>query len=368
MDEIEIWAIEESQVVSVERSKMELESTLEDTLAAHPSMLLPNLKLVGRQMPVAEGYLDLLGVDDEGKLTVFELKRGTISRDAVAQVIDYGSALEAMSETDLAKRIDENSGQNGIDDIGDFVEWYRDEFGKSLDSLRPLRMFLVGLGTDETAKRMVDYLVDRGVDVSLLTFYGFEYSGNTLLARQVQVESVQSTLSSGTAKAERSRVLAKRAEELGVDDLLASAKQMILDTWKKVVQGKRSGLYEDPGVYGITFKLPVRRESGAISSLAFISIALTQEPSGINGIAVRFYPRAIDLCKEKFDQLDQEDGYHVMQSPPNAQVTERVKEEVFFLMDSFDEWEVRREKLKELTLVVFEAWMDAEESRGPAGA
>ena len=363
MEEIEIWAIQDTQVVSVERTKMDLESSLEDTLVAHPKMLLPNLTLVGRQMPVTDGYLDLLGVDDEGKLAVFELKRGALSRDAVAQVIDYGSALEAMSETDLAKRIADNSGRRGIDKIEDFAEWYRVEFGKSLDSLRPLRMFMVGLGTDETTRRMVDFLADRGVDVSLLTFYGFDYGGRTLLAKQVQVESALSNSSSSIAKAERLRILEKRAKELGIDDLWEAAKQMILDAWNKAVQGKRSGLYEDPRVYGITFKLPVRRESGAISSLAFVSIELAQEPSGI---AVRYYPRAIDLCKEMFDRLDQEEGYFITRAPPNAATTERVEEEVFVLLDSFEEWEARREKLEELTRAVYAAWMEAEESQGTA--
>ncbi len=362
MEEIEIWAIEDSEVVPVERAKMDLESSLEDTLAANPRMLLPNLKLVGRQMPVADGFLDLLGVDDEGKLAVFELKRGTLTRDAVAQVIDYGSALEAMSETELARRVVDNSGSRDIDKIEDFEEWYREEFGESLDLLRPLSMFLVGLGADETTRRMVDFLAEAGLDISLISFYGFDYGDKTLLVKQVQVESALSSITSNLAKAERLSALEKRAEELAASDLWKNAKHLIWDDWHRIVQGKNSGLYEDPRANGITFKLPVRKESGATSSLAFLAIELINEPSGIE---IVYYPRAVDLCKDKFDQHNNGNGSFESRRPLHAAKTERVDEEVFLRLGSIDELEERKEVLSELTQDVFRSWMMGVENPRP---
>ena len=96
MDEVKIWAIEDtSTIVELQsRGRMEAESLLEDTLVANPDLLLPGLKLVGRQIPTAGGPLDLLGVDEDGRLSLFELKRGTLTREAVAQVIDYAADLE----------------------------------------------------------------------------------------------------------------------------------------------------------------------------------------------------------------------------------------------------------------------------------
>ena len=55
--------------------------------------------------------------------------------------------------------------------------------------MRPLRMFLVGLGADERAERMVDFLANNsGMDISLITFPRFRIRGKTLFARQVHVE------------------------------------------------------------------------------------------------------------------------------------------------------------------------------------
>ncbi len=104
MKEVRIWALEDaSTVVELQsRGQVEAESLLEETLVANPDLLLPGLKLVGRQIPTAGGPLDLLGVDEDGRLCLFELKRGTLTREAVAQVIDYAADLETRDPADLA--------------------------------------------------------------------------------------------------------------------------------------------------------------------------------------------------------------------------------------------------------------------------
>ena len=74
-------------------------------------------------------------MDEDGRLVVFELKRGTLSRDAVAQIIDYASDLDAKTDIALAEHIAANSGVSGIERIEDFEEWYGENTeGQSLDS------------------------------------------------------------------------------------------------------------------------------------------------------------------------------------------------------------------------------------------
>lgn len=160
-DELQIWALdgagEATQVEPTNRAESEL--ALEETLVNNPEMLMPDLELVGRQTPTDGGPLDLLGVDGYGQLAVFELKRGTLTREAVTQVVDYGSFLESMSDAELAEHIAVRSGNLGIEAIEDFEDWHRQRFpDQQLASLRPVRMALVGLGADERATRMVDFL------------------------------------------------------------------------------------------------------------------------------------------------------------------------------------------------------------------
>ena len=72
---------------------------------------------------------------------------------------------------------------------------------------------------------MVDYLAEHGIDISLLTFYGFEYRGKTLLAKQVQV-AAKEEVAPGRSREELWRSLKSLAREVGVDDLVAAAREM----------------------------------------------------------------------------------------------------------------------------------------------
>lgn len=81
----------------------ETEQHLEDLLVSSPDLLMNNLTLIGRQVPTAGGPLDLLGIDSDGEPVVFELKRGTLTREAVAQVLDYASDFADMDEDRFAR-------------------------------------------------------------------------------------------------------------------------------------------------------------------------------------------------------------------------------------------------------------------------
>ena len=189
-DDFGIWELDETTKGArrlEETARAETEALLEDVFVRNPSLLMPGLELVGRQVPTSNGSLDLLGLDSEGRLVVFELKRGTLTRQAVAQAIDYASWLDSLDDDELWVRIAENSGRNGIDDIENFEAWYDDHDNwDSLESLRPVRIVLVGLGADEAALRMARWLAKKGVKIDLLTFLGYRHGDRVLLARQLE--------------------------------------------------------------------------------------------------------------------------------------------------------------------------------------
>ena len=185
---------------------------------------------------------------------MFELKRGNLSREAVAQIIDYASDLEAMAPDALAKHISDKSGGK----IEDFQEWHRERYGEPQEGWSPIRMFLVGLGTDDTTERMVKFLANSGMDISLLTFYGFEYEGKTLLAKQERVEGGADSQTQPSARylraVEKKARLDARLETLGVSELFQHAREMFKDAWP--------GSLEYPGPTAVGVYLRVRLESG----------------------------------------------------------------------------------------------------------
>ena len=167
MEETRIWAIEKTAATPLAAAgKIEAEVLLEDILVGNPTMLEQGLHLVGRQIPAAGGRLDLLGIDSKGRLVVLELKRGSLSRDAVAQVVDYASHLNSMEPGELSSHIVEQSGHHGIKKIEDFDDWYSDNMPEDTNTLMPPRMILVGLGVDEKTDRMVEFMASSGMEIS----------------------------------------------------------------------------------------------------------------------------------------------------------------------------------------------------------
>lgn len=229
MKDIQVWNVSEpggaiTASLCDAMDRTDTEKKLEDLLVEVPQ-ILGDVVLVGRQTATDGGPLDLLGVDAEGRLVVFELKRGALTRDAVAQVVDYVSFLAEMDAQTLARHIEGRSGTGGIPKIEDFDAWHKEQFGSDAYTETP-RAVLVGLGVDDTTRRMVDFLASAGMEVSLLTFHAFKAVDGFLLARHVEVHQAVKPKATGRkyTKSENQQFLTALADSLGVKTLLESMK------------------------------------------------------------------------------------------------------------------------------------------------
>ena len=343
-EEVNIWAIDdENAATSLESKKqVETEALLEEILVKNPGLLLPGLRLVGRQTPTAGGPLDLLGVDEDGRLVVFELKRGILAREAVAQIIDYASYLNGLDPDALARLISENSGKHGIEEIEDYLEWHSGEF-ESLDVLRPLRMCLVGLGADESTERMTAFLAENSsMDISLITFHGFERDGQTLLARRVHVEGT-SALEPRSARrylteTERGEALQKRLEEYGVSNLFDAVRERFRENWPRCA--------EYIGTWSVGFHLRVQDQEGyRTRSYARVQI----EEHGEMTISVVFYGRTTRLCPEAFEEAKEVLAHEYKSS------SDPLYDLLRFPLD-MEGWEIHQDRLIALIQAVYQAW------------
>ena len=353
MEEIEVWTVDGSQVSRLAKSnQMESELLLEDVLVENPGLLLEDLILVGRQTPTEGGPLDLLGVDGDGRLVVFELKRGTLNREAVAQIIDYASDLDRMTMDELSEHISQNSGMHGIEEIEDFREWYAQDIG-DMESLKPMRLFLIGLGTDDRTERMVRFLAENsGMDISLLTFHGFRYDGKTILAKQVEVEATAELDRRPTNKyvsvAERRATLERWIEESGMSEQFAAVRNMFREHWPESSTS--------PQMYGLSIQLRRQAGSGRRASYAYIQVWK-------GGIGIVFHPKAKELCLDEFGQRVQEIRYDTW--PQDRDPLEDSQSSIVFKVNA-EEWEKHKESLTTLVRAVYEAWenQDAEGGTG----
>ena len=357
MDEVKMWTIEGSKVKPVlSIGGMDRERRLEEILVNNPELLMPGLTLVGRQTRTESGPLDLLGVDSDGRLVVFELKRGRLSREAIAQIIDYASYLEGMDLDTLIKHISDKSGAHGIDEIDDFEEWYTENTdAEDLESLRPLRMFLVGLGADDTTERMVNFLAKHGVDISLLTFYGFTYEDKTLLVRQVHQEDSDEVASVPVPRRRRLSSQEYRAsldssvEKYGVSELFSVAGKMFQENWRNP--------RERSNVHGLNFSLPNRSEKGRRTSIRSARLGVKEHE-----LEVCFFPHALRLCMDDFKEPIQEIPFRTwprdLEDNAREDLNTALKKddnlEIQFLLDKTD-WETHKEKLDKLTHALYDA-------------
>ena len=359
-EELKIWAVEGAgKVTPVEQaSHTETENLFEDMLVKNPGMLMPGLELVGRQTPTDGGPLDLLGVDTDGQLVVFELKRGELARDAVTQIIDYTSGLEAMGDDELTAHIAQRSGQHGIDEIEDFGDWYVQRFREQpLSSLKPIKMMLVGLGADARATRMVDFLADRGVHISLLTFHGYKHDGKTLLARQVRAEPEGTEAARGyRSREERCRAVNEFAKDQGVDEIFSEAVKEFLKVTPPCTQYIRKD--------GYTFyaEQPLRLPEHEKRFSTPLSLRITRDGK----IRATFFPISVHLCKAEFQKAERSSLFK-QERPPNAPRTNDVSEQWYCILDRSG-WDTHKAKLLKLASDVSTAWNEAVQSVGPPAA
>ena len=248
MEEIRLWKSGPGKSVrSMEAvSQLDTEIELEEMLVAHPELLETGLTLVGRQTPTAGGWLDLLGVDRDGRLVIFELKRGTIGRDAVAQVLDYASDISAMTVDALVEHVAIHSGRGGVKPMSDFRGWYEENF---VDFQRrfPVRMALVGLGVDETALRIARFLESGGHPIEMITFHAFRDAKSTLLARQLPIQPTTDAGGRAT-KTQRWERVRQHVEESGLTDLFGTVRNAILEELPE-------GVIEDPLRVGVSLRV-----------------------------------------------------------------------------------------------------------------
>lgn len=99
---MDLWQVADGKLEEISTSKLDLEKNLEDWIREDSSILGMEVLLIGQQV-ITEfgGRIDLLGIDRQGDLIIFELKRDLTPRDVVAQVIDYAAWVKNLTYNEL---------------------------------------------------------------------------------------------------------------------------------------------------------------------------------------------------------------------------------------------------------------------------
>lgn len=167
------------------------ESKLEQLLHEIPTLLLDErILLIGRQVSVETGTLDLLGIDKYGNVVVFELKKGDSGSGSasegsiLSQPQQYAQSLQWFSYDDLndvyeeyqTERDSKNRSDMSVPDDGSLLDAVGTHFGTAPDPERfnqHQRMVIVAENiTDRTAAN-ARYLRDEGLHLQCVEVQRF---------------------------------------------------------------------------------------------------------------------------------------------------------------------------------------------------
>ncbi|MGW3818106.1 endonuclease NucS domain-containing protein [Streptomyces sp. NPDC005046] len=199
--EFGLWRVDDKPV-RVATRPMPLESRLEELIEADPGILGHPLLLIGRQVLTQHGkVVDLLGMDAEGSLHVLELKRDRTPREVVAQVLDYGSWVQELTNDQIRDIYASYARSRGLAEELD--EAFALRFGgtppEALNSTHALT--IVASEIDAVTERIVTYLASGfQVPVNVLFFRYFEDDGRSYLARTWLIDEVEAVAPSTGAK------------------------------------------------------------------------------------------------------------------------------------------------------------------------
>jgi Holliday junction resolvase-like predicted endonuclease len=179
-----LWIVGDRNLKRLERARPRFESDLEDWIERDPSLLGDGLKIVGRQVRLDSGPLDLLAIDAQGRWVVIELKREHLRRRVLAQAFDYASSIASMDATQLRRTVEPYLASHPDPELAALVE---DTLSSEVEGNREVAVVVAGLRADDQLQRMNDFLASRhGVPISMVILSGFELpDGSLALIREV---------------------------------------------------------------------------------------------------------------------------------------------------------------------------------------
>ncbi|MDE0260275.1 MAG: endonuclease NucS [Gammaproteobacteria bacterium] len=221
MTRLAVWTMDASnedsspqpQPKKVGRSHIQLEKQLEDWIVNDVTLIGEGLTLVGRQVSIDDGRLDLLAIDSQDRWVVIEVKPGMLGSRALGQAIYYAASLARLGADELFGKLEGGLGRFG--DAKVLAPRVRELLADEGEE-REIALLLVGAGIHPGLERVGEFLGRFGIAIEVVSFEVFRLDdGPQLLIREVVEEPVQPASRKRRYTVEAIRQL---AVEAGVDE------------------------------------------------------------------------------------------------------------------------------------------------------
>ena len=182
--EAKVWRVDSDRPERLEPSRLDEEKRLEDWICRDAGLISDKLLVIGRQISMSGGTLDLLAVDEEANLVIVELKRDRTPRDVVAQTLDYASCIQDFGRDDV-ERHTRDFLQMEFDEA--FMRRFGHDAPETVNGRH--RMYIVAASLDSATRRIVEYLSRvHGVDINAAPFSYFNTQEGEFVARSTLLD------------------------------------------------------------------------------------------------------------------------------------------------------------------------------------
>lgn len=185
-----------AELIEASKTKLNLEKHLESWLEQSPCAIAqePILIIGRRSTALLEDrniFPDLLGLDKDGNIVIVELKKGKTPREVVAQLLEYASWANDLSDDEIHDIASQYFLSNTEYEDKSLRELFPDVFETDeIPSLNSrLRMFIAAEQISPSISRVCRFLrMEHGVDVNCIEFSIYQTeSGEILVSSQVVV-------------------------------------------------------------------------------------------------------------------------------------------------------------------------------------
>lgn len=175
-----------------------VEKDIENWIAENPDILFGDEILTVAQSVSGERMADVLALDSQGRLIVVEIKRGTSSRDAIGQLLEYASEMDDLGYEGLDQFAQEHGGFEDADLYEAFLDFTdREEFSKRELGDEQL-VFIVAPESDRRLEKIVEWLRSRDVPIELVSFSVFADADDMPRVLQIDDVSLPDAMSEST--------------------------------------------------------------------------------------------------------------------------------------------------------------------------
>jgi Holliday junction resolvase-like predicted endonuclease len=253
MAKIALWNITQSGPEKLREASIDLEKQLEDWIEKDLSLLQNGLRIVGRQITVEGGRLDLLALDPLGRWVVIELKAGVMFSDVIGQIMHYAASIAQMPYEELENKINAYLKTKNLEFKTVLNELGIEEKTLKSQGEREVLMMLVGTGGSEGLKGTLDYFSNKfKFPISLISFDMFASDeGIRILTRELTDRDIPQL-----------EFEQKSREKYSIENIVSIADQsgigpvfcLLLETAEK------NGLFARPYANSIMFTPPQRHD------------------------------------------------------------------------------------------------------------